>query len=119
MIDIVFLLIIFFMTVAQITRTADIQLELPQVELGAESQVTATTVINVTETGEYLVGGKQVSLEFLLQSVGKRVRQVGGDPDRIRIQLRVHKKCPSRHVTGLLTELASAGFTHVRSAVID
>ena len=119
MIDIVFLLIIFFMTVAQITRTADTKLELPRVMLGTESQKTATVVINMTDEGILMTGGQRVPLEMLVQSIQRKVNQLDGDPNRVRIQLRIHRTCPSRHVTRLLSELASRGFQQVRSAVVE
>ena len=56
MIDIVFLLIIFFMTVSQITRTVDYPVELPQVGEGASEAKTATVTINLNDKGEVIVG---------------------------------------------------------------
>ena len=54
MIDIVFLLIIFFMTVSQITYVNDEPLELPQLA-GTDDQETSTFTINITSEGLSLI----------------------------------------------------------------
>ena len=119
MIDIVFLLIIFFMTVAQITRTMDTPLPLPRVSEGPQESRTAAVTINVTLEGQLIVDGQPVSSTELLTRLRRRLSQVDQDPDRIPLQLRVDRRCPSRHVSQLMQDLADLGFQHVRSAVTD
>ena len=119
MIDIVFLLIIFFMTVSQITRTVDTPLPLPRVTMGDQKKVTATIAINLTKDGRIIVGGKGKSLEQLILRMESELNSNGSDPSKIKVQLRVHRECLSRHVTEVLQELAKLGFTNVRSAVAE
>ena len=75
MIDIVFLLIIFFMTVSQITRVADYPLALPRVSQGDSSSITATVTINLNREGE--IRRRRVLLDLLLQqqSVGTQINK--------------------------------------------
>lgn len=119
MIDIVFLLIIFFMTVSQITRTVDTPLPLPRVTMGDQEKVTATIAINLTDAGNIIVGGKGMSLDQLILRMESELNGNGSDPNKIKVQLRVHRECLSRHVTEVLQELAKLGFTNVRSAVAE
>ncbi|MEL7497935.1 MAG: biopolymer transporter ExbD [Planctomycetota bacterium] len=119
MIDIVFLLIIFFMTVAQITRVVDTPLPLPRVSSGQETKKTATVVINMTEEGGIILAGEPTPIEVLSETLVKRVADQDNDPNRVPIQIRVHRACRSRHVTRLLKRLSELGFTNVRSAIAE
>ena len=119
MIDIVFLLIIFFMTVSQITRTADYPLPLPRVTEGDSSAKTASVTINLDQEGTLIIGGQTLTMEDALSSIRKMLSKWDNDPTRIKIQIRCDRNCPSRHVTRLFENLAKLGFTNVRSAVSD
>lgn len=119
MIDIVFLLIIFFMTVSQITRTVDTPLPLPRVTMGDEKKIIATIAINLTDEGKIIVGGQGLTLDQLSDRMTAQLDRNGNDPSKIKVQLRVHRECRSRHVTEVLQELARIGFTNVRSAVAE
>ena len=119
MIDIVFLLIIFFMTVSQITRTADYPLPLPRVTEGDSAAKTASITINLDRQGTIIMGGQTLTEEEVLSTVRKLLAKFGNDPERIRIQIRCDRNCPSRHVTELFENLARLGFNNVRSAVTD
>ena len=119
MIDIVFLLIIFFMTVSQITRTADYPLPLPRVTEGDITAKTASITINLDRKGTIIIGGQTLTREQALSTVRKALAKFDNDADRVRIQIRCDRNCPSGHVTQLFENLAKLGFTNVRSAVTD
>ena len=119
MIDIVFLLIIFFMTVSQITRTVDLPIPLPRVVDGDVPAQTATVTINLDQKGKIFVGGKSLTLDNALSDIETKLRKSGNDHRRIKIQLRCDRNCECRHVSALLERLADLGFQNVRSAVSD
>lgn len=119
MIDIVFLLIIFFMTVSQITRTVDHPVELPKVVEGAAKSKTATITINLNEEGSVIVAGKQLSQAEVVRALQKQLEKMDNNPDRIRIQIRCDKRCLSKFVNQLVNRLSSMGFRKVRCAVAD
>ena len=119
MIDIVFLLIIFFMTVSQITRTIDYPLALPKVSDGDQEAISSTITINLDQKGTIIVGGQTLSLKNMLSAVQNNLAKSGNDPAKIKIQIRCDRNCECRHVTALLQSLAKLGFTNVRSAVAD
>ncbi len=119
MIDIVFLLIIFFMTVSQITRTVDFPLPLPRVTEGDADVVTSSVTINLDKNGTIIIGSKQLSLTHTLAAISAKLEKSNNDPQRVKIQIRCDRNCESRHVSELLTRLAELGFTNVRSAVAD
>jgi biopolymer transport protein ExbD len=119
MIDIVFLLIIFFMTVSQITRTVDHPVSLPRVLEGAAESKTATVTINLDEKGKVIVAGKVLSQQEVIDALRTQLEKMNNDPDRIRIQIRCDRNCQSKYVNKLVNQLASMGFDKVRCAVAD
>ena len=74
MIDIVFLLIIFFMTVSQVSESIRERLELPKLT-GAEDQKRTSLTINVDQQGQIIVSGNAITTGELL---AYRVPRVGG-----------------------------------------
>lgn len=119
MIDIVFLLIIFFMTVSQITRTVDHPVELPRVVEGDAKSQSATVTINLSEEGAIIIAGKKMSLDATIKAMQKQLVKMDNDPQRIRIQIRCDRRCESRFVNQLINRLAGMGFKQVRCAVAE
>ncbi len=119
MIDIVFLLIIFFMTVSQITRTVDIPLELPRVLQGSEKSRPSSLTINLNAKGEIIVASKKMSVQNVVAAIRKKLEQKNNDPNLIKIQLRCDRKCESRFVNRLVEKLSALGFTQIQTAVSD
>lgn len=119
MIDIVFLLIIFFMTVSQITRTVDHPVQLPRVVAGASESKTATVTININQKGAVIVAGKTLTLDEVAKALQSQLKKMDDDPDRIRIQIRCDRNCLSKAVNQLVNRLSKMGFKKVRCAVAD
>ncbi len=119
MIDIVFLLIIFFMTVSQITRTIDTPMPLPRVTSGDEQAKMTSLTINLDQDGNIIISGKLLSVSKSLAAIKTKLEASNNDPSKVKIQIRCHRECPSRHVSELFQNLSKLGFTNVRSAVSD
>ncbi len=119
MIDIVFLLIIFFMTVSQITRVADYPVPLPRVNQGDTESITATVTINLNQQGEIIVGGNPLTPAQLEAALQNQLKKSDGDPKAIKIQIRSDRNCECQHVSRLLEQLSKLGFLQVRAAVTD
>ena len=119
MIDIVFLLIIFFMTVSQITRTIDHPVDLPQVPFGGSKSEPATITINLNRDGKIVVGGKTMSVENTLAAIKKKLEMQDNDPNQIKLHLRCDRNCKSRFVNRLTEKLSAMGFTQIRTAIAD
>ncbi len=117
MIDIVFLLIIFFMTVSQISRSIDQPLQLPDVGAGGQPPETVDITINLDAGGQLMVVGQVRSLEQLVQALTRELRQVDNQPGRLRILVRCDRDCPGRHVNELLGRLEMLGIRQVRVSV--
>ena len=87
MIDIVFLLIIFFMTVTQVSKVNKERVDLPDQE-GSMDQVDDPVTINIRKSGEIVVSGRVITVPVLVSLVADEVTRRGGDPRRIKIVVR-------------------------------
>ncbi len=119
MIDIVFLLIIFFMTVSQITRVVDHPVNLPSVSAAASSEAPASVTMNIRADGEIIISGNRYSLTRTIQILQKKIQQLGGDTSKINLELRCDRSCASDHVNRIIEELSSVGIKFVKIAVSE
>ncbi len=124
MIDVVFLLIIFFMTTAQFVQKSRAELDLPK-EAG-QAEVNTTTppmVINIVSTGikPFIVGQTQLDLDGLLHIIDREIdriiREEQGGADDMELILRADQNGLSRVLNELGNELRDRGVTHWRIAV--
>ena len=116
MIDVVFQLIIFFMTVSQMSQANQEPLQLPK-QQGLEDHQPKTVVINVTATGDLRVGGEDIDMPRLIARINQEMVGVGADPSKLRIVVRGDERGPSRGVNEVVRALAKLRVTHVRIAV--
>ena len=116
MIDIVFLLIIFFMTVTQVSKLNKEQLELPKLK-GTEDQKPSVLTINVTETGEILVSGRTLTSGEFVSLVNRELRRVGDNPDLLSIVIRADHRGKSQGVNDVMSALNKLQIKRVRIAV--
>jgi biopolymer transport protein ExbD len=116
MIDVVFLLLVFFMTVSQISEVRRAQLNLPALKSDNEQSPTLFTV-NLDAQGAMFVGGDPVSIAQLRQLL---VQQFGqGNPQGEAVVLRADRHCNSRFVNEIVTDMSREGVRVVRIAVQD
>ena len=116
MIDIVFLLIIFFMTVTQVSKLNNEKLELPQLK-GTEDQKPSVLTINVTEPGDLIVSGRKYSIGELVSLVNRELRRVGDDPNLLGIVIRADQRGVSAGVNSVVAALNNLQIKRVRIAV--
>lgn len=110
MIDVVFLLIIFFMTTAQFVRMTRANVELP-VEEGQKEAITAEPglIVNMKRSGEFIVDQRTVDLDTLVRMVSAeslRVEQRGGSLD---LWIRADRNASASMLNRLAERLAEVG----------
>jgi biopolymer transport protein ExbD len=116
MIDVAFQLIIFFMTVSQMSEVAHERLQLPK-QIGAEEQKPKTLIVNVTHTGELKVSGEPFTIARLVTLVSSEVVRLDNDPQRLIVVVRADERGRSQGVNEVITALGTLGVTRVRIAV--
>jgi len=115
MVDVVFLLIIFFMTTAQFARLTRAELDLPR-EHGEEGVVEhdRAIVVNVLRSGEIIIDGREVSFNELMRMVAREVADERAGP--VEILVRADLDAPSRAVNDIADGLTSRGVRSWRLA---
>jgi biopolymer transport protein ExbD len=116
MIDIVFLLIIFFMTVSQVSEINRERLVLPE-QAGSDDQKPAILTININDVGEILVGGIKYPFTDLIALVADELARVGDEPSRLTVVVRADRRVPSRFVNRTVSALAQLDIRKVRIPV--
>jgi len=116
MIDIVFLLIIFFMAVSQFNRTMDAQLQLTEVREGGEA-LESSFIVNIDAQQRYLVGGKWVTLDQLVQTLLDEIRRSGRPADQWIVRVRCDRQQDSARLNELVQRLARVGVTDMQLSV--
>ncbi len=115
MIDLVFLLIIFFMATAQFAKMTRAQLDLPREKGEDETQRRAPAlVVNVLADGSYVVGGETVSPVALRSMLGAEVEKAGAAS--VRVLLRADRRARAARVNRVAEELARLGVRSWRLA---
>jgi len=118
MIDVVFLLIIFFMTTAQVAQLTHTEIDLP-LERG-DQQATpdeAGLVINITSTGEILVASRIVGLAELEGIVLSEIRKDPARPaDQLKLLLRADRTVAALYLNRVVRLLESLGVGAARLA---
>ena len=117
MIDIVFLLIIFFMTVSQITQSLDEPINLPNVGPDGQPLESVSITINLHADGRKVIAGQKFEMKELIRAVRKELARVDNQGDQVRILIRCDQDCPGRYVNELTQELGKTGTSRVRVSV--
>jgi biopolymer transport protein ExbD len=120
MIDVVFLLIIFFLVSSHLAQQeTQLELDLPAAASGERPGEDAIrrVVVNVLPGGEgrIQVGAKVVPPQDLEQLIGYESRQTGG---KLEVRIRSDRRAPYRLVEPIMIACAKAGVWKVTFAVV-
>lgn len=119
LIDIVFLLVIFFLVASQTARNeSNEKVELPLASQATDSQdqVTRRLVVTVTSDQSLHVGGQVVTLEQVTGLLERaRAESAGGEYE---VRIRGDRRVPFRVVEPLMVACAQAGITRIGYAVL-
>ena len=111
MIDVVFLLIIFFMTTAQFARLTRADVDLPrekgeQLETPEEEGI----VINITRDGRIIVSTETVTLDRLQELVFEEIhRSRGRDAELAKVMIRPDRNARTDRLNDVITRLQDMG----------
>ena len=118
MIDVVFLLIIFFMTTAQVAQLTRTEIDLP-LERG-DQQTTpdeAGLVINISASGEIIVASRVIGLAELEGIVRNEIRKDPQRPaDQLKLLLRADRTVAALYLNRVVRLLESLGVGAARLA---
>jgi biopolymer transport protein ExbD len=117
LIDVVFLLIIFFLVSSHLARQeTQLELDLPTASSGHQETPgpTARVTINLLPDGRYLLGSNEVALAELRSRLQVESQETAGD---LEVRLRADRHLAYRHVEPVLMACAKAKIWNVSFAV--
>lgn len=117
MIDVVFLLIIFFLTTARFARDTREDLDLPR-EAGEQQETTeeAGIVVNVRADGAIVIDQTEFTLDELETHVRSEVARTRGNPEQIKLLLRADRGGSSQRLNEIVQRLQTVGVGAARLA---
>ena len=118
MIDVVFLLIIFFMTAARFAQDTRTDLELPR-ERGEQQEVReeAGLIINLDAAGGLFVGRQELTIDELEELVRSETgRLPGRDIRQLKLMIRADRNADSGRLNEIVSRLRGLGVGAVRLA---
>lgn len=117
MIDVVFLLIIFFMTTAQFVQMTRAEVDLP-IEKGEQEDVAdeAGLLINVLVNGEYVVNAETLQLPDVMMVVRRSIAEKTEDPTGFKLMIRADRNADSAALNDLVEALQDEGVGLARLA---
>jgi len=118
MIDVVFLLIIFFMTTARFAQITRADLDLPR-EPGEQrdNPEEAGLVINIAADGTIIVANNELSLDELAARVARRIENDNPDNARaLKLMIRADRNLPAGRLNEIIARLESMGVGAARLA---
>lgn len=110
MIDVVFLLLIFFLFTSQLSQVMRSPIDLPE-ETGdtAEHANPGTVVIDVTGDGAYLIEGQVRPMEDIVRLISLEQQHAEAIGQTLDLLIRADRKGPAVHINTLANRLASVG----------
>ncbi len=112
LIDVVFLLLIFFMISTTFTRESQLQVDLPEAEAGASASISQALEILITARGEYSVNGVALGTtgaEALRQAL---LAQIGSDRTAPLV-IAADARTPHQAVVTAMDVVGRLGFTQL------
>ncbi len=119
LIDVVLLIIIFFLYTARFAEVSRTSVDLPD-EPGTADATTDpdALLIDVRSDGVFLVNGRDRSLERVLEIVQEQAERAGG-PENLRVLLRADRGTAAGPVNNLARQLTRMGVRQWSHATVD
>ena len=106
MVDLVFLLLIFFLTTSTFIEKTRARVELPEEVGEALQEVTISSVIiNITRNGTIVVSGEYLSVDQVIAMLSADINAAGGDPSAVDVLIRADRAAPLEHLNRLAERL--------------
>ena len=118
MIDVVFLLIIFFLVSSHLAKQeVNVKLDLPTAATSVEEQQDKPqATINVLADGTWQIGGQWTTRERLQNTLMQRWNQEGGN---LRVRIRTDRTVPYQQVNAILKICAEVGIGDIVFSVFE
>lgn len=120
LIDVVFILLLFFVVTTTFTRETLLKIDLPEAVSGVqpEEQYTIPLEILVGQEGNYAVNGKTLASSDLNSLMAALIEASAGDKE-LPVTLSADGKAPHQAVVTAMDAASKLGFIHMRITTIE
>jgi biopolymer transport protein ExbD len=118
LIDVVFLLLIFFMVSTTFDRHAKLKVELPEASAKEEQQVEDPVVLSIDVKGNYFINDRQL-VNTTLETLKTALQQTVADKKDVSLVLRADAKTPHQSVVRAMDAASQLGLTRLSIATIE
>jgi len=119
LIDVVLLLLIFFMVSTSFVKESQIAISLPQAESAAVVEETPERIdIMITETGTYLVNGREL-INGRPETIRNALQKVSGGDHTLPLTISADANAKHQHVVTAMDVAGRLGFVKISIATVN
>lgn len=118
LIDVVFLLLIFFMVSTTFDRHANLKVQLPEASNKAQVNSEEQLVLSIDAKGKYFVNQRQL-VNTQLETLKTAIQQTLGERKDVAILLRADAETPHQAVVRAMDAAAQLGLTRISIATVE
>ena len=118
LIDVVFLLLIFFMVSTTFEKTARLKVDLPEASAQAVQQSNNKIVIGIDAKGRYYINDRQL-VNTQIKTLKLALTKVSGDNKEMPIVLRADAKTPHQSVVRAMDAASQLGLTRLSISTVE
>lgn len=122
LIDVVFLLLIFFMVTTTFDRHARLKVSLPEASAKTTQQKQEPLVLSIDAKGNYFLNDRQIvnqQLDTLKLALQKVIGQTGQDYKDVALVLRADANTPHQSVVRAMDAASQLGMTRLSIATVE
>lgn len=118
LIDVVLLLLIFFMVTTSFVRETEIRLQLPEAETAPTASLDESLEITITAQGDYLVNGRQV-INRRPATLRRAMAQEAGERRDLPVVIRADARASHQAVVTAMDMAGRLGFGKINIATVE
>ena len=119
LIDVVLLLLIFFMVSTSFVKQSQITIRLPEADSAAIAEETPQQIdIMITETGIYLINGREL-INNRAETIRNALRKVSGGNNELPLTISADANAKHQHVVTAMDVAGLLGFTKISLATVN
>ena len=112
LIDVVFLLLIFFMVSTTFTKETHLSIDLPEATGEASADVEDQIEILISEQGEYTINARQL-VDESIDTLKQAIRQISGGDTSLPMVITADAQTPHESVVRAMDAAGQMGFIHL------
>jgi biopolymer transport protein ExbD len=118
LIDVVLLLLVFFMVSTSFLKATEVRLQLPQADAMPREEPAREIEIIVTAAGDYFVDGQEL-VNRRPDTLQRALRQVAGDGRELPVTIRADARASHQSVVTAMDVVGRLGFSQILIATVS